>query len=87
MSPTGGNSAPQMVFERAPQRLRKRSISIQGHRTSIALENIFWDALERHAIAACKPLAQLVAEIDEARTTPLASAIRVWLFERAGGQP
>jgi predicted DNA-binding ribbon-helix-helix protein len=68
-----------------PRRLRKRSITIQGHRTSIALEGIFWTALENAARAETKSLAHLVSEIDEARTTALASAIRVWLYERAGG--
>jgi predicted DNA-binding ribbon-helix-helix protein len=34
-----------------------------------------------------KSLAALVAEIDEARTTNLSSAVRVWLFERAIGRP
>jgi predicted DNA-binding ribbon-helix-helix protein len=68
-----------------PHRLRKRSVTIQGHRTSIALENIFWTALEKHAAAERKSLAQLIAEIDEARSTALASAIRVWLFLKALG--
>jgi predicted DNA-binding ribbon-helix-helix protein len=34
-----------------------------------------------------KSRAALVAEIDEARTTNLSSAVRVWLFERAIGRP
>jgi predicted DNA-binding ribbon-helix-helix protein len=82
MSPTGASSARIMASDL--QKLRKRSVSIQGHRTSIALENIFWTALEQHAAAENKPLAQLIAEIDEARGTGLASAIRVWLFQKAG---
>ncbi len=60
--------------------LTKRSFTIQGHRTSIALEPAFWEAfdaaVERREIT---PTA-LVTELDEARTTPLASAIRVWLL-------
>jgi predicted DNA-binding ribbon-helix-helix protein len=66
-------------------KLRKRSVTIQGHRTSIALENIFWMALQRHADAQGKSLAKLIAEIDEARSTALASAIRVWLFQKELG--
>lgn len=31
--------------------LRKRSIALAGHRTSIALEVLFWDALESIAAA------------------------------------
>lgn len=61
----------------------KHSLTIAGHATSLTLEPIFWDALQAAAIAEGKPLAALVAEIDEARTTNLSSAVRVWLFARA----
>jgi predicted DNA-binding ribbon-helix-helix protein len=68
---------------------RKRSVTIAGHETSISLEPMFWDSLEREAEAADKPVNALIAEIDaarlEARPIPnLTSAIRQWLFERAG---
>lgn len=57
--------------------LRKRSISIRGHRTSIALEASFWDAFEEIAAARGKSIAGLVAEIDEQRgETNLSSALR-----------
>ena len=67
----------------------KRSVLIAGHPTSISLEPMFWDSLERQAEAAGKPVNALIAEIDaarlEARPIPnLTSAIRQWLFERAG---
>jgi predicted DNA-binding ribbon-helix-helix protein len=67
----------------------KRSITIAGHATSISLEPVFWAALEAEAAAARLPLSALVARIDaqriEAPDPPnLASALRVWLFERAG---
>jgi predicted DNA-binding ribbon-helix-helix protein len=61
----------------------KHSLTIAGHATSLTLEPIFWDALQAAAAAEGKPLAALVAEIDEARTTNLSSAVRVWLFARA----
>ena len=65
----------------------KRSIMIAGHATSISLEPVFWVALRRAAESEGLPLNALVARIDaeriEARDPPnLASAIRVWLFER-----
>ena len=63
--------------------LVKRSVTIQGHRTSFSLEPIFWEALRAAAAEDGKALNALVAEIDEARGTNLSSAIRVWLFERA----
>jgi len=65
--------------------LVKRSVTIQGHRTSISLEPVFWRALVDAARELERPLNALIAEIDEARTTNLSSAIRVWLFERTRG--
>lgn len=62
----------------------KRSIAIEGHRTSISLEPVFWDMLKAAAKEAEMPVSALVAKIDAERiqsdTSPgLASAIRVWL--------
>ena len=66
----------------------KRSITIAGHETSISLEPVFWEALKRDAEAEGLPLNALVAQVDAGRiesSAPpnLASAIRVWLMERA----
>jgi predicted DNA-binding ribbon-helix-helix protein len=66
----------------------KRSMMIAGHATSISLEPLFWDALREAAEAEELPLNALVARIDAERVEAaapvnLASAIRVWLFERA----
>jgi len=66
----------------------KRSVMIAGHATSVSLEPVFWDALREAAEAEGLPLNALVARIDAARVAAedppnLASAIRVWLFERA----
>lgn len=63
--------------------LTKGSVTIAGHSTSLSLEPVFWIALRAAAAARGQPLNALVAEIDQARTTNLSSAIRVWLFERA----
>jgi predicted DNA-binding ribbon-helix-helix protein len=65
----------------------KRSIMIAGHATSVSLEPIFWDALREAAAAEGLPLSALVARLDAERIAGpapanLASAIRVWLFER-----
>ena len=67
--------------------LRKRSISLKGHATSLALEPEFWSVLETLAAARAIPLAALIAEFDETRgARPLASACRVaalsWLRAR-----
>jgi predicted DNA-binding ribbon-helix-helix protein len=58
--------------------LRKRSINLAGHATSLALEPEFWAVLQARASARGIPLAALIAEIDAGRgARPLASASRV----------
>jgi predicted DNA-binding ribbon-helix-helix protein len=62
----------------------KRSLTIQGHRTSLSLESEFWDAFVMAAAEEKKPVATLAAEIDWSRgDRNLSSAIRVWLLRRA----
>ncbi|MBX6368149.1 MAG: ribbon-helix-helix domain-containing protein [Rhodospirillales bacterium] len=64
--------------------MRKRSIRIAGHRTSVALEAPFWEALDRLAAARGLSLAALVGEIDAGRgTRNLASALRLYVLDRA----
>lgn len=59
-------------------RLRKRSISLSGHATSLALEPEFWETLSAMAQARRASLAGLIIEIDAGREDrPLASACRV----------
>ncbi|WP_121120211.1 ribbon-helix-helix domain-containing protein [Croceibacterium ferulae] len=65
----------------------KRSVEIEGHRTSISLEPLFWDWLKEAAAAEGLPVSRLVARIDAERiaapTPPgLAGAIRLWLAAR-----
>jgi predicted DNA-binding ribbon-helix-helix protein len=68
----------------------KRSLSIAGHRTSIALEPEFWAALEAMAAAQAQPMASLIRDIDENRQTDnLSSAARLavlrWYQRRVDG--
>jgi predicted DNA-binding ribbon-helix-helix protein len=63
--------------------LVKGSVTIVGHRTSLSLEPVFWVALRATAVSRGMPLNAVVTEIDEARTTNLSSAVRVWLYEQA----
>jgi predicted DNA-binding ribbon-helix-helix protein len=66
--------------------LVKRSLSLDGHATSVALEPAFWSVLETCAVNRHQSLAGLIGEIDKGRgTTPLASALRVWALHQAGG--
>lgn len=63
--------------------LIKRSFTIQGHRTSIALEPDFWVEFDAAVTADAMTPTAWVTRLDEARSTPLASAIRVELLRRA----
>jgi predicted DNA-binding ribbon-helix-helix protein len=59
--------------------LKKRSFSLAGHRTSVALEPEFWAVIEAGAAREGKALAALVAQIDASRDQrPLASALRLY---------
>jgi len=58
--------------------VQKRSLTIAGHRTSIALEPEFWTGLEALAQARDLSLTDLIASLDETRTTTnLSSALRI----------
>ncbi|MDP2086510.1 MAG: ribbon-helix-helix domain-containing protein [Gemmobacter sp.] len=65
-----------------PDRPAKHSLTLHGHRTSVSLEDEFWEALREVAQAEGRPVAALAAEIDAARPPQmgLASAIRLHLL-------
>lgn len=66
--------------------LKKRSFTLSGHRTSVALEAEFWAVIEQTASAEGRSLAALVAAIDAARgERPLASALRLHALAAKGG--
>ena len=70
------------------QGLRKRSVSLSGHATSLALEPEFWAALEGMACDRAVSLAALIVELDAGRgERPLASACRVAALAWARGRP
>ena len=64
--------------------LKKRSVNLHGHATSLALEPEFWAVLDAAAAADGVSLSGLIARIDDARgDRPLASACRVFALENA----
>lgn len=66
--------------------LKKRSVSLSGHATSVALEPEFWAVLDAVATAGDLSRAGLMKRIDERRgRTPLASACRLLALSWAGG--
>lgn len=70
-------------------RPRKRSLTLQGHRTSVSLEDAFWEELQHMAEARGLSVNALVAEIDAARgvSSGLASAIRVYILNALKSGP
>jgi len=67
----------------ANEYLRKRSFRIGAVRTSIALEQEFWNALEAMVSAHWAPnLTQLITDVDMRRdpAQPLASVLRVFVL-------
>ena len=66
--------------------LRKRSVSLSGHATSVALEPEFWAVLDEIGTELGLTHAGLMKRIDERRgRTPLASACRLLALAWAGG--
>lgn len=62
----------------------KRSVTIDGHRTSVTLEDAFWRALGRIACAQGEKRASLIAAIDHARPPDvgLATALRLFVLDQ-----
>jgi predicted DNA-binding ribbon-helix-helix protein len=68
--------------------MRKRSITIHGHQTSISLEDEFWQELTAIAQTRKLSLNALVTEVDKTRSSPkglrgnLSSALRVYVLKQ-----
>ncbi|PHS76800.1 MAG: aryl-sulfate sulfotransferase [Rhodospirillaceae bacterium] len=62
--------------------MRKHSVLLDGHQTSISMEDAFWDQLKSIAKARGISLNKLVTAIDHARTTNLSSALRVFVLNQ-----
>ncbi len=70
-----------MTPQRSAAAIVKRSLAIAGHRTSISLEDAFWEGLRHIAEERKLSVAALVAEIDATRgANNLSSAIRVFVL-------
>ena len=69
-------------------RPKKHSLTLRGHRTSVSLEDEFWDAFREIAARDGRAINNLAAEIDEARGTDtgLASAIRLFVLADLRGR-
>ncbi len=70
----------------ADQTIRKHSVTISGHRTSLSLERAFWNALKDQARTEGLSVAGLIEKIDRDRSGNLSSAIRVYLLGQASNR-
>ena len=62
----------------------KRSVVINRYKTSISLEDIFWEDLKEYAVQHNMTVGALVASIDDKRTKGgLSSSCRIFLYEKA----
>jgi len=67
--------------------ITKRSVVIGGHKTSVSLEEPFWNAVREIAGSQQITVSSLLRQIDlERRNSNLSSAIRVFVLENARAQ-
>jgi predicted DNA-binding ribbon-helix-helix protein len=72
-----------MMVARSDSPILKRSVAVAGHRTSISLEEPFWDVLREMADREATSVQGLIARIDAERNHQnLSSAIRVFILAR-----
>lgn len=64
--------------------MKKISVSLSGHQTSITLESEFIDILRKISVARGVSVASIIGQIDSTRTpnTNLSSAVRVWVLNQ-----
>ncbi len=79
-----------METPRDPQTIRKRSVVVSGHRTSVSLEDAFWRELTSAARRRGVSVNQLIGTIDATRSGGLSSgglssAIRIFVLEELRG--
>ena len=89
MTPTAATTPPSAMIDLPPLTPPvKRSVTIDGHRTSVSLEEAFWRALGRIARVRGETRASLIAAIDHARPPEvgLATALRLFVLDQAERQ-
>ncbi len=66
--------------------LLKKSFTLEGHKTSVALESEFWDIIHEYATKNNQSLASIISEIDLNRgAEPLASSLRLFCIKLLRG--
>jgi len=71
-----------MSQKEEPSRIRKRAVRIDGHKTSISVEEEFWHGLKEIARIRELPLSTLISDINKQREhANLSSVIRLFVLE------
>ena len=65
--------------------IKKRSVFISGHQTSISIEDEFWSELKSICRKNSKSLNEVITEVDETRSGNLSSALRVFILKNKSG--
>ncbi len=65
-----------------PTNIRKRSVLLAGHQTSVSIENAFWDHLVQIARRKGLSINSLITQLDSDRTGNLSSTIRIYVLEQ-----
>lgn len=60
--------------------MKKRSLLIMGHATSISLEDEFWESLKEISVEKSQSIQELIEQIDLTRTSNLSSAVRLFVL-------
>jgi predicted DNA-binding ribbon-helix-helix protein len=71
--------------DKRSSRIIKRSVVVAGHRTSVSLEDAFWEALVGIAARQGASINALIGAIDRGRAGNLSSAIRVYVLNQIKG--
>ena len=84
MGATGKHAGPadQLLSTAVDQTVKKHSVVIAGHRTSLSLEDAFWQALKDLARQEGISVNVLVERIDSTRSGNLSSAVRVYVLDK-----
>lgn len=81
LNPGGADSAPLLLLNTA---IKKRSVTLFGHKTSISVEDDFWTGLKQIAQHLNKPINQILEELDSAHQhvghTNLSSIVRLYVL-------
>ena len=69
-------------MDKYPTHIRKRSVRLAGHQTSVSIEDAFWDQLVRIAKEQDLSINSLVTQLDANRMGNLSSTIRIYVLDQ-----